>query len=432
MKLYKFISILCIIMLSGCSFGTSKSNDHSTALDNKEKIPTRVRDMIAQGPGKYSGDKYDEKKVETELDKLDKDASKAEVFNRVVDLVGEDYASVDKAMKNIATDFTFNPNTPGTDVEAPEAKNYNISILLDASGSMAGQVSGGKKMDVAKEAIQTFVSSFPKEANVSLIAYGHKGSNSEKDKQRSCKSIEEIYPLGTYNKSSFNKSLNQVDATGWTPLGSAIKQSGEMLKANSDQKNKNLVYIVSDGLETCGGNPAKEAKALQNDGISAKVNIIGFDVNNSEQQSLKEVAEAGGGTFTSASSKEGLKSYFRGEYNQLILDWYGYNTKVTGEIVEQASKRQSKLYDLSSKAYDIQEQEKDRADKAIEYLRNKGYRQIDTYEYSDKRTGRLFDYFKGMVGNIESKLIENSNKIEEKIDEKSQKNIDDLEDKIED
>ena len=44
-------------------------------------------------------------------------------------------------------------------VNAPEGelpKQVNVEILLDASGSMAGRVSGGVKMDLAKEAIRKF------------------------------------------------------------------------------------------------------------------------------------------------------------------------------------------------------------------------------------------------------------------------------------
>lgn len=58
----------------------------------------------------------------------------------------------------------------------------NIAILLDASGSMAQKIGGKTKMDLAKEAVNQFVSSMPEGSNVSLRVYGHKGSNSDNDK----------------------------------------------------------------------------------------------------------------------------------------------------------------------------------------------------------------------------------------------------------
>src|SRR5690606_19523722 len=104
-------------------------------------------------------------------------------------------------------------NTP----EAELPKQVNVEILLDASGSMAGRVSGGVKMDLAKEAIRDFVSKMPEGAQVALRVYGHKGSNQQKDKELSCKSTEVGYPLEAYDKSSFQTSLDQFQTTGRTP-----------------------------------------------------------------------------------------------------------------------------------------------------------------------------------------------------------------------
>ena len=73
------------------------------------------------------------------------------------------------------------------------------------------------KMNLAKAAVERFASSLPENAKVSLWVYGHKGSNSKKDKQVSCKSTEEVYPLGTYQEEKFSQSLDQFQATGWTP-----------------------------------------------------------------------------------------------------------------------------------------------------------------------------------------------------------------------
>ncbi|MFD1395596.1 VWA domain-containing protein [Kroppenstedtia eburnea] len=420
------IALVCILTLIGCSSEDVKGTGNSNSKRENAKIPTKVEDMIAQGPGKYAGDNYDEGKVKAELDKISANASKEEVYNTVMNLLAEDFASVKKSFDQIDTTYTIDSNTPGTDVKNPSIGQYNVSILLDASGSMAAQVSGGRKMDVAKDAVETFVSTFPEEANVSLIAYGHKGSNSKKDKQLSCSEINEIYPLGTYEKSTFSNALKSVDATGWTPLADAIKKSGETLKANANKNSKNVVYIVSDGLETCGGNPAKEAEALQKDGISATVNIIGFDVNNAEQQALKEVAEAGGGTFTTANSKSDLESYFKDEYTSLRLEWFSYSTLTVGDIVEQRTQKENELNKTKDTYLAMIDREKENVDKAIAHLKEKGKSMAVDY---NERNSKIDSYLWKIYEKLDGKIYHNGKDLIDKVEGEADKNLNELDEK---
>lgn len=66
------------------------------------------------------------------------------------------------------------------------------------------------------------------------------------------------------------------------------------------------IYIVSDGAETCEGNPVKEAKAFASENSEYKVNIIGFDVDSKSEDQLKKVAEAGNGKYFSANNPNDL------------------------------------------------------------------------------------------------------------------------------
>src|SRR5690606_16135028 len=212
--------ILCLLLTSGCSFFSSGENESKKSNKNEVKqAATDVEGMLREGPGKYAGDKYDEEKVKAELDKLPDNLTADEAYNYLVALLAEDYKPEVKALDELDPTIRTNRETPGS-VNAPEEgklpKQVNVEILLDASGSMAGRVSGGMKMDLAKDAIQKFASKLPEGARVALRVYGHKGSNQQKDKELSCKSTEMVYPLGEYDKSSFQKSLDKFRPTGWT------------------------------------------------------------------------------------------------------------------------------------------------------------------------------------------------------------------------
>ncbi len=176
-------------------------------------------------------------------------------------------------------------------------------LLLDASSSMLLPVEGKQKMNIAKTAIKRFASTIGEESEVSLYVYGHAGTQADKDKQLSCNQIDEIYPLQAYDAKQFDSVVDGVEAKGWTPLAAAIKA---VYEANKDYEDSITVYIVSDGAETCDGDPIREAAKFAKDGQARKVNIIGFNVDQQGEDQLKDVAAAGNGEYISAETGEEL------------------------------------------------------------------------------------------------------------------------------
>ena len=128
--------------------------------------------------------------------------------------------------------------------QAGAGKQLNVIVALDSSGSMADQVKGGVKMDLARRAIGKFVADLPAEANVALIVYGHRGSNREADKAASCGGTETAYPLGKLDRESFASIVDGLRPAGFTPLAGAIRQSGEALAQTAGEGSHNVVYVV--------------------------------------------------------------------------------------------------------------------------------------------------------------------------------------------
>lgn len=236
------------------------------------------------------------------------------------------------------------PELPsGEDEVTTKQKKMNVVVLMDASGSMKGEIGGQTKMELAKAAIARFVEQIPADANVSLIAYGHVGSSSESDKIASCSNVETLYPLSTYQADNFTNSLNSFEAKGWTPLAGAINTAGEILQAYPAEEYSNFVYMVSDGVETCDGDPVAAARTLQSQSIKAKVNIIGFDVDNEGQQQLKQVAESGGGEYVTVKDPTELEVQITKKWQPSIgqLVW---TQGVTMQQYIKASERMNEIY----------------------------------------------------------------------------------------
>lgn len=190
-------------------------------------------------------------------------------------------------------------------------------ILLDASSSMLLQAEGRVKMDIAKDAVKSFAQTIGQSNEVSLVVYGHKGSESDEDMFESCSAIEELYPMGKYSKQDFHAAVDSFESKGWTPLAGAIQKATEM---SSNYLEGTTIYIVSDGAETCDGDPIQASRDLAAKNSSNAVNIIGFDVDGNTEDQLKAVAEAGNGEYFKADNPEELKNTIQYEWLPSTLD----------------------------------------------------------------------------------------------------------------
>nr|WP_223831621.1 VWA domain-containing protein [Bacillus swezeyi] len=190
-------------------------------------------------------------------------------------------------------------------------KDVNVAVVLDASGSMAQRIEGDKKFDIAKESVTDFADLLPSDANVMLNVFGHKGNNKNSGKEESCGTTETLYDLQPFSANGFQHSLSGIKPTGWSPIAKSLYDVKDDL---ADKDGKNYVYIVTDGEETCGGDPVQAAKDLRQSNIKTIVNIVGLDVETvKEKEKLKKVAKAGGGKLIEAESANDFKKVWKEE-----------------------------------------------------------------------------------------------------------------------
>ncbi|SMO94476.1 vWA domain-containing protein [Melghirimyces algeriensis] len=401
------IGLLSILLIfhSGCSLlnpsaETGKKETSSKKADSEkketsvqlDKLPSELEDLkhLREGPGRYGADKYDLNKIRPALNKIPKNISADQLYERLLKLVAEDYRTMIHSMETFDTSIIDVAEGPEgiRKLKVPDSQEVNIMILLDSSGSMADKVKGGVKMDLAKKAVKNFSSNMPQGANVSLLVYGHKGSNAKADKETSCASMEEVYPLGPYKTKTFQNSLDRFHPTGWTPLAGAMKEAKEKLSSHVGSNVQNIVYVVSDGVETCDGDPVKAAEELNESNMEAVVNIIGFDVDNDGQKALQEVADAGGGNYQTVGSKVDLKEYFEGEYDRLYDQWGDWASDHYDKAKYVASVKYDRLDQMKSDLYRQAEEEKHYLYDATEYLEEE--RDFDYDLISDVQS-QIFD-----------------------------------------
>lgn len=199
-------------------------------------------------------------------------------------------------------------------------KHKNLVIILDVSGSMAAQIQGKSRLEVAKSALNNYLKKADKNLNISLIAYGHKGSNQTSQKNLSCEGIETLVPMGNVqsNASVVGSKITPLQPTGWTPIAESLKQAESILNSYPEDKNINSILLLSDGKESCEGDPVKEAKRI-NEKTTNKIfiDVIGLDVSGADQTELKEIASSAGGKYFQANLEEDLRKVFEDHENEM-------------------------------------------------------------------------------------------------------------------
>lgn len=180
--------------------------------------------------------------------------------------------------------------------------NNRIEIILDVSGSMGAMAGGEKKMDAAKKAVASTIGSIPASANVGLRLYGHRVPNAKK--AESCKDSQLVIPFGPVNQTQFQNALNQAIPLGQTPIAYSLELAAQDFGELKDEEA--AIILVSDGAETCGGDPVQVAKDLIAKGFKIKINTIGFDVDAQTRAQLEGISQATGGIYMDAKDTSQL------------------------------------------------------------------------------------------------------------------------------
>lgn len=182
----------------------------------------------------------------------------------------------------------------------------DFAVILDCSGSMREETSDRKsKMEAAKHVVSDLIRSLPEGINLTFVIYGHEafGANDP----RNCDAVKIVRPLSRLDgggKSSLASLIDQLAPVGATPLARSLRVAGAELAKNDAYCG---MVLITDGLETCQGDPVAEAATLaRNSKLTFGVSVVGFDVTDAERRTLESIAEAGRGRYYNAASAEEL------------------------------------------------------------------------------------------------------------------------------
>ena len=180
----------------------------------------------------------------------------------------------------------------------PGLAETNMLFILDGSNSMWGQVEGQAKIKTAQDVLTDLMADLPKDTKVGLMVYGHRS-------RESCDDIEILSSIGADGPAELVKKIRSIQPTGKTPIANAL--FGSLIAFSKFEGQNNHVVLISDGIETCGGDVCMAASAIANANIKPRVHVVGFDVGAKERAQLECIPKMGNGKYFSAANAGELK-----------------------------------------------------------------------------------------------------------------------------
>jgi len=168
-----------------------------------------------------------------------------------------------------------------------------ILFVLDGSQSMYGRWQSDIKMNIAQDLLSNLLDSLQNVDNIQLAlrVYGHQKTYPPQD----CNDTRLVVAFSDNNAMRIKNQLRYIKPKGTTPIAFALEQSANDFPDCDDCRN--IIILITDGLEECGGDPCAVSEQLQKKGIALKPFVIGIGRN------FREAFDCVG-TYFDASSEE--------------------------------------------------------------------------------------------------------------------------------
>lgn len=217
--------------------------------------------------------------------------------------------------------FSFN-----TAFSQKEEATTRILFIFDASQSMFGHFSGSPKIDIAQKLLCQAIDSLKGVPNLELALRVYGNRSDIKPGQQDCEDTHLEVPFGPNNIPDIKSVLKSTRPRGTTPIARSLELTIDDFTPCSNCKN--VVVLITDGLEACDGDPCAISRALMQNGIFLKPFVIGLGVLEEYKKHFYCI-----GNFYDAKDKESFKTVLG-----LVLNEAINNTTVQVDLLDVNSK----------------------------------------------------------------------------------------------
>ncbi len=218
----------------------------------------------------------------------------------------------------LSTNFSF------SQVDPEKKPRTRILFVLDASRSMLGRWESDIKINIARKLLTEMADSLSHVENVdiALRIYGHQ---SHVEPVRDCKDTKLEVPFANENIKLIKRKLEYLRPKGTTPIAYSLEQAANDFPECDNCRN--IIILITDGIEQCDGDPCAISLALQKQGVILKPFVIGIGLDLGLKNTFDCV-----GTFYDAADETKFKEVFNIVISQALnsttaqvnlLDIYG-------------------------------------------------------------------------------------------------------------
>ncbi len=164
-----------------------------------------------------------------------------------------------------------------------------IEFILDASISMTARIGRDTRLSIAKSVMEKLIDDLPDDPNLylALRIYGAEIDPSLKPCDDSVL-VQPFAPASQAKKNMIDR-IRSMQAKGMTPIAKSLELAANDFPVK--QGARNIVILVTDGEESCGGDPCAVSARLQQQGLILKPYVVGFALTDKQAELVKCIGE---------------------------------------------------------------------------------------------------------------------------------------------
>lgn len=178
----------------------------------------------------------------------------------------------------------------------------NLLFVVDFSNSMGEYLENKTKVNSVKDMLKRVIPQISPQTRSGIRVYGHTRNVFA---YNACRSSELLVPLGENNGAKILSEIEKLRPRGMTPITYSLKQA--IKKDLSQAEGDKHIILLTDGGENCDESPCDYAISLVKKRRDINIDVIAFDVKNSDDLAqLKCAADVTGGNFLEADTSAKL------------------------------------------------------------------------------------------------------------------------------
>lgn len=187
-----------------------------------------------------------------------------------------------------------------------------ILFILDASNSMNARWGAQTRIDAAKELLAKTVDDISDIPNleIGLRVYGHQSPITATFQD--CNDTKLEVPFGKNNFGQVKARIKSIYAKGTTPIARSLEAAAGDFPDNT---SRNIIILITDGLEACDNDPCVIAKKLKDKGVNVTPFVIGLGMDLSYLEKFNCI-----GTYADAETKEAFSKVLENIVSKALLN----------------------------------------------------------------------------------------------------------------